>query len=102
MPWQNDPASRRRDAKVYGPEWRRARKRQLEADGYRCQLGLPGCTIRATEVDHVHGADADPHHRVLRSVCANCHRKRTAEQGGGYRNRDPRRSDPDPRPRTQW
>ena len=25
------------------PEWRRARKAQLERDGWRCQIRLPGC-----------------------------------------------------------
>jgi 5-methylcytosine-specific restriction endonuclease McrA len=101
MPWEKTPADRRQDSQRYGPEWRRARKRQLEADGYRCQLGLDVCTYRATEVDHIDGAANDPHHRRLRSVCGPCHRKHTAQQGGGARGRRAN-ADPEPRQSTLW
>lgn len=99
--WQKSAADRARDAKVYGSAWRKARKRQLEADRYRCQLGLDCCSGRATQVDHILGADADPHHRHLRSVCEACHSKVTAQQGGGARGRRAN-ADPAPRQSTLW
>ncbi len=100
MPWSNDRASRARSNKTYDHRWRKARADQLKRQP-RCELGLDGCTIRATEVDHVIGAAADPDHRHLRSVCTPCHRKVTAQQGGGYRGRGST-PDPEPRPSTQW
>jgi 5-methylcytosine-specific restriction endonuclease McrA len=104
MPWSNTPEERQRSSRVYGAEWRRKRQVQLERDRYRCQLQLEGCIGRATEVDHILGVDADPGHNHLRSVCASCHRQRTAQQGGGFRSNPGSRRAPDPphRPNTQW
>jgi 5-methylcytosine-specific restriction enzyme A len=99
--WSKTREDRRQDAQRYGAAWRKARRRQLEADGYRCVLGLPGCTVRATTVDHIDGAASDPHHQRLRSLCEACHRKVTAQQGGGFRYPD-RRADPEPRQSTLW
>jgi 5-methylcytosine-specific restriction protein A len=99
--WKKTAADRQRDSQRYGAAWRRARKRQLEADGYRCQLRLPGCTVRATTVDHVNGAENDPHHTALRSLCESCHRQVTAQQGGGYRARKAP-ADPEPRIDEWW
>jgi len=97
MPWR--PEDRGTGA-TYGTAWRRARKTQLERDSYRCQLQLPGCTHRATTVDHITQAANDPAHRHLRSLCESCHRKVTAQQGGGWRRGTAQ--DPDPQPRTAW
>jgi 5-methylcytosine-specific restriction protein A len=78
------------------PEWRRARKAQLERDGWRCQIRLPGCLGTAGEVDHVLGIEADPHHRVLRSACAPCHKQVTSAQSSrGHR-------EPPANPNTVW
>lgn len=62
--------------------WDKLRARILRRDGGACQLGHPGCTGTATEVDHVtpaaRGGNDDPSN--LQSVCTNCHRiKTTAE-----------------------
>jgi 5-methylcytosine-specific restriction endonuclease McrA len=73
MPWNKDEAARKRSNRIYGADWRRKRAAQLEWDRHRRQLQLPGCTINATEVDHILGADLDPGHTQLRSVCASCH-----------------------------
>ena len=101
--WQNTPEKRAKDAKVYGPAWRKARERQLERDGRICQLRYPGiCTYRATEVDHIYGAANDPDHRHLRSACSPCHAHRTATEQSGGAQRARRITDPDPQPRTQW
>jgi hypothetical protein len=61
---------------------------------------MPGCQGAASQVDHVDGIDADPNHTHLRAVCTSCHRKITAQQGGGYRLG--RATDPQPAPRTAW
>ena len=60
MPWQKTPEERPCSSRVYGAEWKRKRQAQLERDRYRCQLQLESCTGRATEVDHLYGAAADP------------------------------------------
>jgi 5-methylcytosine-specific restriction endonuclease McrA len=39
------------------PEWKRRRKVVLARDGHRCQLRLPKCKGRATEVDHIVNID---------------------------------------------
>lgn len=73
--------------------WRKTRAKVLARDGYRCQLGLPGCTGKATEVHHKQGREAtgdDPEHLV--AACQNCNLKVG----------DPRRHDPKPDPRRQW
>jgi 5-methylcytosine-specific restriction endonuclease McrA len=37
----------------FGSGWARISALVLKRDGYECQLGLPGCTGRATTADHV-------------------------------------------------
>ena len=58
----------------------------LERDGWQCQLGYPGCTFVATEVDHIASTaavgvsreqvDADG----CQAVCASCHAVKTAAE----------------------
>ena len=53
----------------------------LARDSRRCQIRLAGCTIDATEVDHIvpriaGGTDAMDN---LRSVCKFCHKRRDME-----------------------
>jgi 5-methylcytosine-specific restriction endonuclease McrA len=100
MPWVKTPEDRKQDSQRYGPAWRKARTAALARAGHRCELGLPGCTTRATTVDHEAGAGNDPAHRHLRALCQSCHGKVTAQQGGGYRAGV--KPDPAPSPRTQW
>jgi len=104
MPWSNDSESRRRSSRTYGANWRRKRLAQLERDRWRCQLRLPGCQGAASEVDHILGAEQDPDHQALRSVCSSCHKQRTAQQGGGFRTNPGKRraADPPHRPNTRW
>ena len=33
--------------------WKRTRRVVLQRDGHTCQVGAPGCTIRATTVHHI-------------------------------------------------
>jgi hypothetical protein len=98
MPWSNDPESRARSNRVYGPAWRRARGAQLAAHP-ECQIGLPGCTIVATEADHIDQAAGDPDHQRLRSACHECHLQVTARQGGRGHSADPPHV---PRPGAWW
>lgn len=58
-----------------GRPWQRTRRFVLERDGYQCQLQLPGCTILATQIDHITplsagGAPYD--HANLRASCRHC------------------------------
>ena len=85
MPWANDPDDRKESNRRYGADWRRKRLACLKAARWRCQIGLEGCTITATEVDHVDQAGNDPGHSNLRAACKSCHAKVTAQQGKGYR-----------------
>lgn len=101
MPWQ----SLKKNPGYNTAAWRRARAAQLRKDRWRCQLRLDGCQGAASEVDHIHGIDADPQHRFLRSVCSSCHKKRTAQQSGEARRgktRTPKASDPPPTSRIAW
>jgi 5-methylcytosine-specific restriction enzyme A len=72
--------SKRKDGSWrYDGHWRKVRQHVLERDERKCQLRLPGCRGRATEVDHivdvaVGGALYDPDN--CRAVCA-CHRRRS-------------------------
>jgi 5-methylcytosine-specific restriction endonuclease McrA len=66
---------RSRQARGYDAAWERIRLEILVRDGYRCRIGGPGCTIRATTVDHIvplalGGARLDPAN--LRAACGHC------------------------------
>lgn len=73
--------------------WRRTRAAVLLRDGYRCQLTLHGCTIRADQVHHTAGrATTGDHPDHLVAACAHCNRTVG----------DPTTTDPTPTPRTTW
>lgn len=64
------------------PGWRRIRRLVLERDGYRCQIGLPGCTGEATVVDHIQAAADQGSNRPsnLRASCESCNIARRPKQ----------------------
>jgi 5-methylcytosine-specific restriction endonuclease McrA len=101
MTWNKTRADRQRDNVVYGHRYRKARQECLERAAWQCQIRLEGCTVRATQADHEGGAANDPEHRTLRAACESCHRKVTAQQGGGYRSNASQR-DPQPKRSTAW
>lgn len=96
MPWQ----TARKDPAYGRAPWRRARLACLRAASWRCEIRLEGCQGAASQVDHVLGLASDPEHRVLRAACGNCHRKVTAQQGGGYRSAA--KGEPAVETRTAW
>lgn len=65
--------------RLYDFSWQQRRKAQL-AQYPDCQLRLPGCRLRATEVDHIVAvANGGDFNGPIQSVCTPCHRKKTAE-----------------------
>lgn len=69
--------------------WRKLRKQVLERDRYRCQLREPGCTGKATVVDHIinvgaGGAPLDP--KNLQSACAPCNARKAGREATAARN----------------
>jgi 5-methylcytosine-specific restriction enzyme A len=78
------------DARLTSPAWRRLRLAILDRDGWRCQINGPGCTQRATTVDHVIEREAggdmwSPAN--LRAACAHCNGYRAAERTNQLRRR---------------
>lgn len=104
MPWPTDRESKRRsDATYNDPEYRRNRVACLERARHRCEIALEDiCEGRATQTDHIVAVSLGGTHALsnLRAACPACHRKVTAQQGGGYRRSQA--SDPAPRPSTAW
>jgi len=66
----------------YAGRWRTVRKAVLARDGFTCQIATRGCTLRATQVDHIVPVSRDPKGHLwldldnLRAACANCNRAR--------------------------
>lgn len=100
MTWKNDRAAREHTASTYGADWRRQRQKALARAGHRCEQ----CSsARDIQVDHVVPVSHGGSHQLtnLQVLCGGCHRKKTATEGGGWRNRG-RRREPDAQPRTLW
>lgn len=112
MPWEKSPADRKRDAQVYGPEYRRNRDLAKRRAGGKCEQLLENgqrCGSRdRVQVDHVTpvSQDGTDHLDNLRVLCRVHHARKTAQEGGGYRKtgrRGGRReADPVLAPRTKW
>jgi 5-methylcytosine-specific restriction enzyme A len=104
MPWENDPEKRRRDTANYdSAEYKRNRPIAMRRDRWRCQIQAPGiCIGAASQCDHIIPVTQGGGHKLdnLRAACGPCHARKTAGEGGGYRNKPP--DDPQPRPRTAW
>ena len=110
MTWANDADARRQSAATYAnPEYTRNRTAARRRAGGCCE----GCGHRhpRLQCDHVTGTAAlggQPDHSLgnLQMLCVGegsckCHEKKTATEGGGYRNRR-RVNDPPAAPRTKW
>lgn len=107
MPWDKTPVDRRRDARIYqDPEYKRNRETRKRMAGGRCeQCQHPHARLQC---DHIRNTgNGPPDHSIanLQMLCTGpgtcrCHEKKTAQEGGGYRN--PSTADPEPSPRTRW
>jgi 5-methylcytosine-specific restriction endonuclease McrA len=69
---------------AYRGAWPKVRLLILARDNHTCRIRAMGCTLRATEVDHIipvaqGGARLDP--RNLRAACTHCN----ASRGGSTR-----------------
>lgn len=55
-------------------QWRKLRARVLARDGYRCRLGLKGCTLDATHAAHVRARSKGGQDTMANLVasCAHC------------------------------
>lgn len=79
------------------PDWPAIRLRILQRDGHRCQIQLPGCTIDATEVDHINPGD-DHTDTNLQAACPWCHSKKSSAEGNAARTRLSNKRKPEPHP----
>ena len=81
--------------------WRRKRKLVLERDSYECQIRGRGCTVEATEVDHIvaHALGGDASLDNLRAACKPCNASlgTAARRGGRTLTRAPHPSPPQAR-----
>lgn len=83
--WKNTSTRRKQLPK----NWPQLRAQILARDDHTCQIQAPGCTIKATDVDHIQrGNNHDPTN--LRAACHHCHMVRTGHDGGKTRRRPKR------------
>jgi len=60
--------------------WAALRRTILSRDGRICQLQYEGCSLRATEVDHIRPGD-DHSLTNLQAVCTACHSIKSSQEG---------------------
>ena len=75
-----DYLMKRRNNLYVGTTWRKVRRHVLDRDQYRCQIGMEGCTVTATQVDHIiplafGGSPYDMGN--LRAACSKCNSGRS-------------------------
>lgn len=109
MPWRNDREARRRsDATYSDPEYKRNRAIVRRRSGGRCEVTENGrqCGSRdRVQCDHIIPVSQSGTHHPdnLRDICKPHHDRKTAQEGGGYRQRGRvREKDPPVQARTNW
>jgi len=109
MAWNKTAADRARDAQVYGPEYRKNRPLAIRRAGGSCEHLENGrrCGSRErVQVDHITPVTQGGTHHLdnLRVLCRRCHQRKTAQEGGGYRQKGHRKAAGDPvlTRRTNW
>lgn len=112
MGWDKSAEDRRRDAKVYGdPEYVANRKLALKRSGGKCEElvnGRPCGSKDRVQCDHdTPVSQGGTHHLAnLKILCRRHHQAKTAQEGGGYRQKGRRgvKTQPDPVlvTRTKW
>lgn len=65
-------------------DWAIRRMRALRRDKFLCQVKGDGCTMLATEVDHIINGD-DHSLDNLQGICATCHRNKTQQEANARR-----------------
>lgn len=109
MPWQKTRADRERDKSAYGsPEYKRNRAAARRRANGRCEeCGHPHSHLQC---DHITPLSQHGTHHLdnLRMLCSGegscqCHDKKTATEGGGYRRKGRAKAeDPPLQGRTRW
>lgn len=111
MTWRKTPADRKRDAAVYGSaEYRRNRAAARRRANGHCEHCH--CRHDRLQCDHITPVSQGGTHHLdnLRMLCTGagtcrCHEKKTATEGGGYRQpgrASARAEDPPVQVRTSW
>lgn len=81
-PWEFSDRAARLPA-----NWRtEIRPRVLARDNHQCRLRLQGCTLVATEVDHIERGDLHIDEN-LQAACSHCHGLKTSAEGNAARPR---------------
>lgn len=70
--------------------WKQLRQRVLKRDRYQCQVREPGCTGRATQVDHIintaaGGAELDSEN--TQAICPSCNARKAQRESIAARTR---------------
>lgn len=109
MTWVKSRQDRQRDARVYGdPVYKRNRAIVRRRSGGRCEVMEGGrqCGSRdRVQCDHIIPVSQGGTHSLenLRDICKPHHDRKSATEGGGYRQRGRAAAeDPECRPRTSW
>lgn len=107
MTWEKSREDRQRDARNYGPGYRRNRSLALRRAGGRCEWIAGGrrCGSKdRVQVDHIIPVSQGGGHGLgnLRCLCRAHHLAKTAQEGKGYRRGRMPEADPPCRPRTNW
>jgi 5-methylcytosine-specific restriction protein A len=103
MAWEKDRTRSKTSAVVTTAAWRRVRAQVLKRDRNRCQLQEPGCTGKATQVDHIvsvgaGGAPLDL--RNLVAACPTCNGRKAGREATKARNAWKRQ--PERHPGYKW
>ena len=87
--------ARGRNPRPLPPDWPARRRLVLVRDRNVCQIAFDGCTVRATEVDHVipRSRGGSDQLENLQAACSRCHASKTGREAN-----PPRRRPPEPHP----
>ncbi|ASR77109.1 HNH endonuclease [Mycobacterium phage MyraDee] len=61
-------------------DWEDRRSRVLRAAEWICEIGIDGCLIKATDVDHIRRGN-DHSIGNLRAACSWCHDRKSSAEG---------------------
>lgn len=101
MAWTKDEEERRRQAIVYGPDYRAAKRQLIATHGKRCMRC--GSTDRV-QCDHKVPASQGGDNSIsnLELLCISCHGAKTARQSRAWGGNSTTQTDPPAQPTTRW